>query len=128
MSVTNFSIQDHKSKNAGKYPSKYAAKPATRPEHIPATTQVGGKPVNVTYNVNQGGYGYMGASGSWMMYDTMRDVAIMSLLMNRNGYHVGPAVTQSAERGCGSFGIIMLVVVGGIIVAIVIGAIVTRNG
>jgi len=80
-----------KKKNAGKYSSKYASKPATRPSHIPQTTQVGGKTVNITYNQGMGGYGYMGPSGSWVMYNAMADVAMMSILMSRSGYYYGAA-------------------------------------
>jgi len=75
-----------KSKHAKQYTSSYTTKPTTRPTHIPQSTKVGGKDVNVTYNVNHGGYGYMGASGSWMAYNSMADVAMMSVLMRQNSY------------------------------------------
>jgi hypothetical protein len=76
-----------KTKNAKQYTSKYAAKPATRPSHIPQTTSVNGKNVNVTYNVSHGGYGYMNPMGTWMMYDAMTDAIMLSALMSRNNYH-----------------------------------------
>jgi hypothetical protein len=79
---------DFKKKNASKYTSKYATKPTTRPSHIPQTTSVGGVNYNVTYNSGFGGYGYYGPGGAWMMYDMMRDVAMMDMMMSRNGYFI----------------------------------------
>ena len=76
-----------KEKNASQYKSTYSTKPTSRPSHIPESTSVGGKSYNVTYNQQHGGYGYMGASGSWMMYNTMTDIAMISLLMSRNNYY-----------------------------------------
>jgi hypothetical protein len=37
-----------------------------------------------------GGYGYYGPGGGWMAYNVMRDVTMMSLLMNNHGYGYGP--------------------------------------
>jgi len=75
-----------KQKYASTYTSTYATQPTTRPSHIPQTTKIGDKNVNITYNVNRGGYGYMSPSGSWIMYDAMSDVAMMSMLMRQNSY------------------------------------------
>jgi len=75
-----------KKKHANTYKSRYATKPTTRPAHIPQTTSVGGRSYNVTYNASYGGYGYMGPSGSWIMYDAMADAAMLAILMNRRGY------------------------------------------
>jgi len=82
-------MKDFKSKNAGKYTSKFSSQPSKRPDYIPQSTSVGGKTYNVTYNSSYGGYGYMGPSGAWIMYDAMADAAMMSVLMNRQGYYVG---------------------------------------
>jgi len=79
-------VKSFREKNASKYSSKYSSKPATRPEHIPQSTTSGGKTYNITYNQSHGGYGYMGPSGAWIMYDAMADAAMMSMLMTRNGY------------------------------------------
>jgi hypothetical protein len=77
-----------KTKYASTYTSKYTAKPATRPAHIPQTTSVGGTNYNVSYNQSYGGYGYMGPSGSWIMYDMMTDMAMMNMMMSQNNYVV----------------------------------------
>jgi len=69
-----------------KYTSKYASKPATRPSHVPATTSVGGKTVNITYNQAGGGYGYMNTLGTFMMYDMMSDALMRDRMMTNNGY------------------------------------------
>lgn len=81
---------------ANKYEKQYTQKPtpgnpapSKRPDHIPETTSVGGKTYNVTYNVNQGGYGYWSGGpgiGTWMMYDAMSDAVMMSVLMQRHQY------------------------------------------
>ncbi len=121
---------DFKKKNATKYKSKYASKPATRPSHIPSTTSVGGKNVNVTYNVNNGGYGYMGAGGSWMAYNAMADVAMMSVLMRSSGYHYAgmPNTGAVVVHSNGSFLWIILSIIGGIVVIGVAVSIFNRQG
>jgi hypothetical protein len=79
-----------------KYKSTYTSKPATRPEHIPASTKVGNNTYNVTYNQQHGGYGYMGPSGSWIMYNAMSDAVMLTALMQRNNYVHTHAVTPTA--------------------------------
>ena len=112
-----------KKKNATKYKSKYASKPATRPSHIPASTSVGGRNVNVTYNVNHGGYGYMGAGGSWMMYNAMADAAMMGTLMRTQGYYA-PGMNSGAvmvhSPGSGIFTFLLIIIGGVVIVGVVV--------
>lgn len=114
-----------KEKNASQYKSKYDKQPAARPDHIPQSTSVGGTSYNVTYNQTHGGYGYMGPSGSWMMYNTMADVAMVSMLMGRQNYYVDtvPMATGGqvavVRRGPSAFTIFLII--GGIIVVIVVG-------
>ena len=85
---------------AGKYPSKYDKKPATRPSHIPQTYSVNGQSVNVTYNVGHGGYGYMnpgtGLFAAYIFADMASDAMMMNA-MQSNGYHVGgpPVIHRS---------------------------------
>jgi len=79
-------INKFKTENAAKYQSTYKTEPATRPAHIPKTYSSGGNNYNITYNHGYGGYGYYGPSGAWIMYDAMRDAAMMSVLMNHHGY------------------------------------------
>ena len=86
-----------KTKYASTYTSKYTAKPATRPAHIPQTTSVGGVSHPLSYNQSYGGYGYMGPSGSWMMYDMMTDMAMMNMMMSRNNYVVHNPVQQQVQ-------------------------------
>lgn len=76
-----------KKNNAAKYPSTYKTKPATRPSHIPQTTMVGGKSVNVIYNVDRGCYGY-GMGSAFSPYNSFADLAMLSILMRQNHYVV----------------------------------------
>lgn len=111
--------------------AKYAQKatpgkpaPATRPDHIPSTTKgANGSTVNINYNSQYGGYGYMGPSGSWMMYNAMADVAMMSVLMSRNNYMVQPVVVH--RSGSSAMLIIFSILGLFVVVGIVFG--ITRN-
>lgn len=106
--------QAFKTKHASQYKSKYDTKPATRPDHIPQSTTVGGKSYNVTYNQQYGGYGYMGPSGSWIMYDMMTDAIMMDTMMRRQNYYYDRpgAVTYVSTGGGGRwlmwFGLIVV--------------------
>ncbi len=112
-----------------KYTSKYASKPATRPSHVPQTTQVGGKTVNITYNQAGGGYGYMNALGMFMMYDMMSDAIMRNRMMTHNGYlYAGhPAVAGTTVIHTRSSGTILIWVLFGIIALVVIVAIVLKK-
>lgn len=114
-----------KSKHADKYKSTYATKPATRPSHVPESTKVGGTTYNVTYNQQHGGYGYMGPSGSWMMYDAMTDVVVLSMLMRQNDYYydAGPLGEPGARRG----GLIVFFVGVGVLTVIVVAAVIINK-
>ena len=80
------------SRNSSQFPSRYARQPGTRPTHIPQTTRVDGRNVNVTYNAGLGGYGYLHPTlGTWVLYSAMADAAMLSLLMSNHGYYYGPA-------------------------------------
>lgn len=114
-----------KQTHGSKYTSTYTSKPETRPTHIPSSYKdsKSGNTYNVTYNSRYGGYGYMGGSGSWIMYDAIADAAMLSLLMNNHNYYVGSAPTAPvAHVSSGpSIGMIMLAVVfGGFVVVIFI--------
>ena len=82
-------VSSFKTQHGSKYTSKYTSEPATRPSHIPQTTEVGGRSYNVTYNQGMGGYGYMNSLGTWMMFDAMTDMVVMTSLMNNHGYYHG---------------------------------------
>lgn len=84
-----------KKNQAGKYPAKYATKPASRPTHIPATTNVGGQNVNINYNAGMGGYGYTNALGAFIMYDMMSDAMMRNRMMAQSHYIVQPTVVQA---------------------------------
>jgi hypothetical protein len=80
------------SRNSSQFPSRYASQPATRPGHVPQSTRVDGRNVNVAYNAGLGGYGYLHPSlGTWVLYSAMTDAAMLGLLMSRQGYYYGPA-------------------------------------
>lgn len=101
------------SKHGSQYGSKYGTKPAQRPSHIPQSTQVNGRAVPVTYNTQHGGYGYQMPGSGWMMYSVGRDVAMMSLLMNRHSYHYGAAPGTYRSSGPSFLGsLVMLAFVG----------------
>ncbi len=98
--------------------------PAKRPDYIPSSTSLAGKTYNVTYNVDRGGYGYWNGGGpglgTWMMYDALSDVAMMSLLMNRHNIHYGAAAGTRPPYSHSAFSsampIIGLLIIGIIIV------------
>jgi len=109
-----------------KYTSKYTTKPATRPTHIPETTTVGGKTVNVTYNSAHGGYGYMGPSGTWMMYDAMSDAVMLSALMSQNHYYYQghPSLGSTAVVHHSNAGMTILWVLLGLVGVVVVIAVI----
>ena len=96
------------SKHGSQFGSKYGTQPAKRPSHIPQSTQVSGKAVPVTYNTQRGGYGYQVPGSGWMMYSVTRDVAMMSLLMNRHSYHYGAAPGTYYSSGPNYLGILVM--------------------
>lgn len=105
---------DFKAKSAAKYTSTYKSEPTTRPSHIPTTTTVGGSNVNVSYNSQYGGYGYMHPSlGTWMMYDMISDAAMMGVMMQRDGYYVGaqPTVIHHSSSGTMALSIVLAIVI-----------------
>ena len=80
------------SRNSSQYPSRFSREPSSRPGHIPQTTRVDGRNVNVTYNAGLGGYGYLHPTlGTWVLYSAMADAAMLGLLMSNRGYYYGPA-------------------------------------
>ena len=101
-------------KHGNQYGSKFSNKPNRRPDHIPQTTKVNGKSTPVSYNQSYGGYGYMGAGGSWIMYSAMADVAMMSMLMNRHHYYHGaqPGEYEGRRRSpiSGTFVVFIIIV------------------
>lgn len=111
-------LSDFKSKNADKFPSKYNSEPTKRPDHIPNQYKDSqGNTYNVTYNQQAGGYGYMNGLGAFIMYDALSDMAMASMLMNNNGYHVGPPVVASSGFSFGAaLGITFIVAI--VIIAI----------
>ena len=76
-----------KSKYGSKYTARFDSRPATRPDYIPQSTLVGGRTYNIQYNRQYGGYGYMGPSRTWIMYDAMADAVMLNSLMSRNYYY-----------------------------------------
>lgn len=103
-------------RNAGQFPSRYTREPGARPSHIPQTTRVDGRNVNVTYNAGLGGYGYLHpALGTWILYDAMTDAAMMSVLMNRGGYYYGAAPGTYYGGGGGFFsGLLVIAMIAGV--------------
>ena len=79
---------------ANKYPTRFGSEPSARPSYIPDRTTVDGQNFDVSYNPRYGGYGYV-RNGSWVMFDALRDIAILNMLMRQNAY---------VYRGSGSAG------------------------
>lgn len=96
-----------------RYASTFASEPATRPTWIPNSTLIGGRSVNIVYNPALGGYGYLDPLlGTWILYDAMRDAAMMDRLMAGNGYYWGPPPVYAAyDPGFITVSIVLLVVV-----------------
>lgn len=117
-------LQKFKDQNANKYKSTYTSRPDSRPEHIPETTRFNGKTYDVTYNPNQSGYGYIGPSGSWIMYDTMSDMIMMNMLMSNQGYYY-PGLYQTVPAHVDS-GVSFIFLLGSVICIVVIGIVVAQ--
>lgn len=101
------------SKHGNQYGSTYKTKPAQRPAHIPQTTRVNKQTIPVTHSARHGGYGYQMPGSGWVMYSVGRDVAMMSLLMNRNRYYYGDPSGDYRSSGSGLLGsLVMMAFVG----------------
>lgn len=83
--------------NASRFPTTFSREPSSRPSYIPQTTTVDGQNYEVRYNPQYGSYGFM-RDGSWVTYNALRDVAMLSLLMRQNSY-VYPQASTSGEDG-----------------------------
>lgn len=83
--------------NANKFPSTFSREPANRPNYVPSTTTVDGRNYDVRYSGQHGGYGYV-RNGSWVGYNALRDVAILSMLMRQNSY-VYPQSGTASQAG-----------------------------
>ena len=103
-------------RNAGQFPSRYATQPSSRPNHIPQSTRVDGRNVNVAYNAGLGGYGYLHPTlGTWILYSAMTDAVMMSAMMNRGGYYYGAAPGTYSGGGGGFFtGLILILLIVGV--------------
>lgn len=87
-------LKSFKEANKNKYPTKYDKEPATRPDHIPRTFDVGGGVnVNINYDPIHRGYGYR-HNGIWVDYDPFLDVRMSDRLMYINGYVVDDGIVQ----------------------------------
>lgn len=100
----------------GKFTSRYDSPPSVRPSHIPATTTVANKNVNVTYNSQYGGYGYMHPTlGTWMMYDMLSDAAMISAMSHNHGYYSGGGYNNGGyvaySPGFSSFACVLFIIV-----------------
>ncbi len=119
-------INDFKQKKQNQYKNSFETEPATRPNYIPTKTNVDGRDYDVSYNPTTRNYGYYGAGGGWNALDVFRDVALISLLMDNDGYVVqqqgpAPAPIQStnyaqSNSGIGFFGWTMIIVIGIVII------------
>lgn len=115
-------VADFKTKNATSFTNKFTSEPTKRPDYIPSNYTSGGQSYNVVYNPTVGGYGYWNGGGpglgTWMVYDTLSDMAMMNTMMARQNYYVGTPVVASS-----SFGTVMLWIMG-VIVVVIIGTVI----
>jgi hypothetical protein len=115
-----------KKTNSTKYTSKFTTKPTTRPDYVPQSTRLSnGSNVNITYNQNHGGYGYMNTLGQFMLWDAMTDVVFQNSRMS--SYYVGsqphaPVFVQTR----GSVGVISLAIMGGIFMLVIVGIMIIK--
>lgn len=99
---------------AKKYPNKFDKQPAKRPDYIPASVNRGGTTYNVTYM--NGGYGYMGPLGTWIMLDMMTDMMVTDAMLRSHGYGTyGPSGAPMIVRTGPSGAIVFLWILGGIV-------------
>ena len=68
-------VESFKRDNAQTYSNKFANEPASRPTYIPQNYNDGGTTRNIYYNYNSGGYGYMNALGTFILYDALTHAA-----------------------------------------------------
>jgi hypothetical protein len=91
--------QSFKSRYAKDYASTFASEPAARPSYIPASTNIGGRSVNIVYNQGLGGYGYFHPGlGTWMLFDALSDAATLDYAMSNRGYYWGGAPVYVSHR------------------------------
>lgn len=89
---------------ANQFTSRFSSRPSTRPSYIPATATVAGKRVNVRYNPQMGGYGYVDPSlGRWVFYNALANAAMMNSLMASRFYWWGAPPPYYSTAGGGFF-------------------------
>lgn len=113
-------VADFKAKNAQTFTNKFTSEPAKRPDYIPSNYTSGGKSYNIVYNQSSGGYGYWNGGGpglgTWMVYDTLSDMAMMNTMMSRQNYYIGQPVVASSN---GVLTFMMWLLCAGVVVLIV---------
>lgn len=83
--------QAFRSRFANQYTSRFATRPVSRPSYIPRSTTVGGRTVNIVYNQQRGGYGYIDPTlGHWVFFNALANAATLNLLMANRAYWWGP--------------------------------------
>lgn len=117
-------INEFRTQNASKYPTKFATPPATRPNYIPESTVVGGQQRPIIYNQSAGGYGFMDGLGQFMIYDAITDMASNAFQKDQVVYvqqakeHENAVkqqqILEQKEEGMSAFQIFLLIVVLGI--------------
>lgn len=120
-------VADFKAKNSNSFTNKFTSEPTKRPDYIPSNYTSGGRSYNIVYNQNVGGYGYWSGGGpglgTWMLYDTLSDIAMMNTMMARQNYYVGqPVVTSSV----GGFFTVVAWITGFVLIAILTVIIFTK--
>jgi len=116
--MNKFKTDPANQKKYGKEGSKFASEPAKRPAHIPQNyTPPGGTQTTIIYNQGGGGYGYMNALGTFMLYDALTDMNRQSYFNNQmrgQGYYYGaapPTVMSGGAILCIFLGIGFVIVI-----------------
>lgn len=111
---------DFKKKYSEQYSNTFGSEPSARPDYIPKTTTVSGQQREVVYIPSIRGYGYYD-NGTPRAYDVMMDMAMLSVLMNRNGYYYGPPPSTQPAYESSEDGSTVLIVFGVLVGVVVVG-------
>lgn len=100
-------VNDFKQQNATKYTNSFKTEPSVRPTYIPQTYNNH----TIIYNSTYGGYGYMDAVGTWIMFDALEHAAHHSYVGYQNTYAAQPVVVTSSGSSWLAFFIFLVILV-----------------
>ena len=98
-------VSEFKAQNANKYPTTFTTPPAQRPAYIPQTTVVNNVHYPITYNQSAGGYGFVNALGTFMLYDAISDMAAHNYQRDAAAHVQAQQVTYNDYDGDSGWGL-----------------------